>query len=279
MAVRSVCVFLILASAVVCAHAQWLDHPTPGTPRTPDGKPNLTAPAPRVSATTPDLSGIWQVEGGPIADLARLMPNGGENGLGEDMPSKYFIDILADFHDRDVPLRAGFHEAYLKSKADFGKDGPITRCLPSGVPLAGLLPTPHKLIQTPGVILMLYEEGTAFRQIFTDGRAHPEDPQPAWYGYSVGRWEGDTLVVETMGFNDQSWLDVMGHTHSTELRLMERYHRRDFGHMDAELTFTDPKTFTRPVTIHFTLELRPDTDLIEHFCAENEKDAEHLVGK
>jgi len=147
------------------------------------------------------------------------------------------------------------------------------------VPHGDLLPEPFKIIQTPRVMVMLYEVETTFRQVFTDGRKLPADPSPSWNGYSVGRWEGDTLVVETAGFNDLSWLDARGHGHSQEMRIEERFHRRDFGHMEVGVTITDPKIFTKPVAFSFVEELLPDTDLLEHYCLEHEKDAAHQPGK
>ena len=131
----------------------------------------------------------------------------------------------------------------------------------------------------PGEVAILYEVETTFRQVFTDGRKLPVDPSPSWMGYSVGRWEGDTLVVDTIGFNDRSWLDGRGHAHSEELRVEERFQRRDFGHMDVGITLTDPKMLTKPVSFTFMVELLPDTDLLEHYCLEHEKDAAHLPGK
>ena len=150
-------------------------------------------------------------------------------------------------------------------------------CLPDGVPHADLLPEPFKIIQTPGELLMLYEVETIFRQVFTDGRKHPADPAPSWLGYSVGRWEGDTLVIDTKGFNDRSWLDARGHGHSEEMRVEERFQRRDFGHLDVAVTLEDPKVFTKPFTIRFAERLLPDTDVFEHICAEDEKDAAHTA--
>src|SRR5262249_40918549 len=127
-----------------------------------------------------------------------------------------------------------------------------------------------------GLVIMLHEWDTSFRQIFTDGRKHPADPQPSWLGYSIGKWDGDTLVVDTIGYNDKSWLDGFGHPRSEALHTIERYRRRDYGHMDVQITLEDPMTFTRPVTIKFTQRLHPDTDLLESYCAENEKDRRHL---
>ncbi len=270
-------ILLILAGVPLCARAQWLHNPAPGTPRTHDGKPNLAAPAPRASNGKPDLSGVWMAESSPIPELIRLLP-GGVNGLGESIPSKYFLDILADFKQGEAPLVPAAAAAFRQRSATPG-NATITRCLPAGVPEGDLVPTPFKLIQTPGVIAMLYEMDNSFRQIFIDGRKQLDDPQPSWLGYSVGKWEGDWLVVDTIGLNDQSWLDAAGHTHSEALRVTERFHRRDFGHMEVEVHLDDPKTFTKPVTIHFNEELIPDTDLIEAFCAEGEQDFAHMTVK
>jgi hypothetical protein len=266
---------IILASTVICAHAQWVNHTTPGIPRMADGKPNLSAAVPRFPNETPDLSGIWQAEPAPIKDLMRLLP-GGANGLGEAIPSKYFLNILADFKPEEAPLQPAAAAALRKLGGNpGGKEAPITRCLPAGVPLDDFFPGPFKIIQTPGLMAILYEQDT-FRQVFLDGRKQPEDPTPSWMGNSVGAWEGDTLVIHTAGFNDKSWLDASGHAHSEALQLTERFRRRDFGHMEAQITVDDPKTYTKPFTITFNLLLMPDTDLIEYSCAENEKDVSHL---
>jgi len=152
-------------------------------------------------------------------------------------------------------------------------------CLPSGLPLFSTTPAPFKIVQSRGLVVVLSEGDNSFRQIFTDGRKFPEDPSPTWLGYSVGRWEGDTLVVDTIGFNDLSWLDARGHGHSEEMRVEERFHRRDFGHLDVTVTITDPKVFTKPVTISFVEQLLPDTDVYEHICSENERDSAHQPGR
>jgi hypothetical protein len=160
-----------------------------------------------------------------------------------------------------------------------GRDFPTSRCLPAGIPAANLLAIPFKLIQTPNEIVLLYEYDTTFRQIFIDGRKLPDDPQPAWLGYSVGKWANDWLVIDTIGFNDQAWLDALGHTHSDALHVTERFHRRDFGHIEEEVRIDDPKTFTKPFSIRFNLRLIPDTELLETFCSESEKDRVHLTAK
>jgi len=271
-------IWIALAAAAVCAHGQWLSHPTPGTPRTRDGKPDLSARAPRASNGKPDLSGIWVAEPATREELLRLFP-GGENNLGEISPSRYFMNIFSDFKPEDIPMRPAAAAIAQERRAGLAKDIPLTRCLPAGVPLVNVLPAPYKLIQTPASIAMLYEQDTSFRQIFIDGRKLPADLQPAWLGYSVGRWDGDSLVVETAGFNDRTWLDAFGHPHSESMRVTERFHRRDFGHMEVQITVDDPPMYTKPFTIKIAQRLIPDTDLIESFCLENEKDRAHIVGK
>lgn len=260
------------------AQAQWVNHPTPGTPRLRDGKPNLTAPAPRAASGKPDLAGIWQAEGASIEELKKMLP-GGVNGLGEDPPSKYFLNVLADFQPDNAPIRPADAALYRQRAQTSGSGFPATHCLPLGVPLAEIAPEPYKILQTPNVVAFLYEADTTFRQVFTDGRQLPENPQPAWMGYSVGRWEGGTLVVQTSGFNDQSWLDAGGHTHSEALRVTERFQRRDFGHLELQVTIDDPKAFTGPFTYKVNERLLPDTDLLEYYCVENEKDVKHLPAK
>lgn len=268
---------IALIGMAMGAQGQWLNHPTAGTPRTPDGKANLSAPAPRLHGK-PDLTGIWQAEGAPISELKKLLP-GGVNGLGEDPPNLYFLNILSDFQPEAAPIQPAALPVFEKHAQAFGKDSPETHCLPLGVPLAELAPAPFQVLQTPDTLALLYEPDTSFRRIHTDGRTFPEDMQPAWMGYSVGKWEGDTLVVEARGFNDKSWLDAFGHTHSEALRVIERFHRRDFGHLDLTITIDDPKTYTRPFTFKTSAVLLPDTDLIESYCVENERDVVHLAAQ
>jgi hypothetical protein len=263
-------------------HAQWLSYPTPGTPRLRDGKPNLSAPAPRLHGK-PDLSGVWEPESTPRKVLANMFPPGvgllpgGVNGLGEDDPQKYFLNILADFKFGEEPLTAAAAALFQKTLESNQK--PTTLCEPPAVPNTELVPAPFKIIQNPGLTLFLYESDMVFRQIYTDGRKHPVDPQPSWMGYSIGRWESDWFIVDAMGFNDRGPLDAMGHFHSDAMKVTERFHRRDFGHMDVRVTIDDDKTFTRPVAIEFTDVLLPDTDVFESFCAEGEQDLAHLPAK
>jgi hypothetical protein len=248
---------IVAAAFVMCsatARTQWLDHPTAGIPRLADGKPNLTAPAPRTADGTLDLSGVWEVVGD------RVMETDGR------VRSKYVYDIAADLPGGApfLPWAKTLHDQRQKA---LGVGAPSERCLPHGIPDAMLTRTlPFKILQMRGVTLILYEEFNNWRQIFTDGRSLPKDPQPAWLGYSVGSWEGETFVVETTGFNDKSWLDAGGTPHTDALRTTERLRRIDVGHMEITFSFDDPKTFTRPWSTTVRFNLLPDTELLEHHC-------------
>jgi hypothetical protein len=259
-------VFVVLAlcfAATFSASGQWLRVPMAGAPRLRDGSVNMTGPVPRLNGK-PDLSGIWQVQGDARA------PNG-LFGLGESLNSRYFRDVLADFKPDERPLTPAGAELVRQHGRPDAFNPPLN-CLPDGVPHGDLLPEPFKIVHSRNLIVMLYEVETTFRQIYMDGRPLPVDPSPAWQGYSVGRWDGDTLVINTIGFNDRGWLDARGTGHSEDLRVEERFRRRDYGHMDLTVTLTDPKIFTRPITFSVVEELLPDTDLLEHYCVENERD-------
>jgi len=278
---RGIKIGLLLAGGLMCAHAQWLDYPTPGTPRTKDGKADLSAKAPRASNGKPDLSGVWLTEFSPPGEHDRLFGTAADHGvtLGDDprMFSKYLLNILVDFKPEDSPMRPEAAEIFRKRTP---LDSPVAQCLPQGLPRPDLHSyAPFKIIQTPGLIAFLYEIDGTYRQIYTDGRKLPVDPQPTWIGYSVGRWEGETLVVDVAGFNDKGWLDVAGHPHSEALHLQERFHRRDFGHMDLQVTVDDPKMYTRPFSIKVTEVLQADSDVLENVCLENEKDRVHLPAR
>lgn len=248
---------LFAAAALLSAPlaAQWLTYKTPGIPRTPDGKPNLSAPAPRTADGKPDLSGIWRA---PRASV-------------------YTQNIAADLKPNEIqPWAQAMYQEHIRN---LGADSPRAHCLPdppSYYHLAGL----SRIVQTPALTVIINEgisNSGVTRTIFTDGRALPEDMNPTWLGYSIGHWEGDTMVVTTAGFNDRTWLDFSGHPHSEALRTTERFHRRDFGHIDFEMIIDDPKTFTRPITFKAVKTLAADTELLETIC-ENERIAPHLVG-
>jgi hypothetical protein len=185
---HSVGILLTLAGTWASVQAQWLNYSDPGIPRTKDGKPNLSAPPRRAPNGKPDLSGIWQAEPASREELLRFLPDG-VNLLGEDPPSRYFLNILSDFKPADAPMTASAGSVFRAHAAGRGKDAPFSRCLPFGIPQVELAPAPFKIIQTPMVIVMLHEADGTFRQIYTDGRKLPVDPTPSWAGYSTGRWE------------------------------------------------------------------------------------------
>jgi len=237
--------------------AQWIHQSDAGIPRLPDGKPNLNAAAPRLADGKPDLSGVWN----------RISP-------------KYRVNIAADLKDEDVQPSA--RKLVATRIENLGRESMNARCLPSGPAYAtdadstagGMM----KIIQTPAMVLILNPDLT-YRQIFLDGRKLEPAPNPAWMGYSVGRWEGDTLVVESNGYNDQSWLDSSGHPHSEALRMTERYRRKNFGALELDVTYADPSLYAHPWTVSVRAELAADTDLIEYVCNEERTDLGHWVGK
>jgi hypothetical protein len=275
--------FVLFAVLSTGATAQWLNFLTPGTPRTPDGKPDLTAPVPRAAEGKPDLSGVWMHEITTVEEVKRLFGHRFDEAIQVGVPGmeigtqhKYEFDILLDFKPEDSPMRPEAAE-FLRRYAAGRNDGTDVCVGVPGIPRADLLSDPIKIVQAPRMTIILYEAGNSHRQIYTDGRVLPKDfDLPAYLGYSVGHWEGDTLVVETAGFNDKTVLDAMGHPHSEALRMVERYRRRDFGHMDIETTIDDPKMYTKPFTIKVPHDLLADSDIFENFCNDNEKDRIHL---
>jgi hypothetical protein len=278
-------VLFALLSISISAPAQWLNYPTPGTPRTPDGKPNLSAPTPRAVDGKPDLSGAWHAQPTSIAEMKRLFGGAAIDnavnlsvpGMEVDSVSKYAVNILLDFKPEEAPMRP---EALATFRRRLASPSPGGSCLPLGVPIAGLVSEATKIVQSRRQIVILYESDGTHRQVYTDGRELPKETvQPAWLGYSAGKWESDTLVVQSAGFNDKTSLDVLGHPHSEALRITERFRRRDFGHLDVEMTFDDPEMYTKPFTIKYTYELLPDSDVFENICNENEKDRAHFGPK
>lgn len=253
---RAAATAMALSAMAMPAVAQWQGYPTPGIPRTKDGKPNLTAPAPRTRDGKPDLSGIW-LSARPRFDISQLLKPGDA-----------------------VPFQPAGRALFDERRAENSKGDPSARCLPTGLPVRATLATPLKIVQTPGLTIILYESRTTYRQILTDGRPLPQVVDwPSWQGFSVGKWDGDTFVVDTAGFNGKAWLDQAGHPESDALHLTERFHRRDFGHMDLEMIIDDPNVYTRPWSIFVQFVLQVDTELLEFICEENEKDFQHMVGK
>jgi hypothetical protein len=275
---------LFLSVSATVGHAQWLNFPTPGVPRTRDGKPNLAAPAPRAADGRPDLSGVWLHEITSAEEMKRHFGAFVEEAIKVDVPGmeigtqhRYAFNILMDFKPGEAPVKQAAAEKLQRGAFADPSDVCTT---PAGIPLASLLSEPIKIVQSPSLSVIIHESDNTHRQIYTDGRTLPKEfGFPAFLGYSVGRWERDTLVVETAGFNDKTPLDVIGHPHSESLRIVERFRRRDFGHMDVEMTFDDPQMYTKPFTIKVTNELWADSDIFEFLCNENEKDRAHMADK
>ena len=267
----------LLLTAAVSTNAQWLNQPDKRTPRTAGGKPNLSAPAPRAPNGKPDLSGVWHAAASEAGEIRRVLrdPNLVDPGLDLQRASKYVMNILADFKPGEEPMRPETAAMLRQRMQGLGKDNPSARCLPGGVPFSSLI-APFKMIQTPDEIVVLIEDNNPPRQIYTDGRKLPEDPDPTWMGYSVGQWQGDTLVVDTIGVTDRSWLDAFGHPRSESMHITERFLRVDFGDMEVEVTVDDSKMYTKPFTIKYPVHLMPDTDILESICAENERDRSHI---
>jgi hypothetical protein len=237
---KGLLVFIAVCVLTAPASAQWLHYKEPGIPRTSDGAPDLSAPAPRSTDGKPDLSGVWR----------------------------------AELSAQESPKLQPWAETLANSRMeDLRRDSPEALCLPG--PIAGM--GVGKIVQTPGLLLMLYG-GTFYREIFLDGRELPNDPNPDWLGYSVGRWEGDALLVETVGFNSRTWLRGNGVPGSEQLRITERIHRSDFGHLEVRATYVDPSVLLAPwrVTARFVLD---DVQPLEYVCNENERDRAHMIGK
>jgi hypothetical protein len=269
---------LILAVTPGTLVAQWPAHPTPGVPRTSDGQPDLKGPAPRTADGKPNFSGIWRFVDSPDARDGPPLPRGvGTAGIGARVRGlNQFFDIGSTLPD-GLPFQPWAAELRKQRAADNNKDNPDAHCLPLGLMQLHTHPEPRKIIQTPGVVVILYEANGGIRQIFTDGRPLPPNGAEAWwYGYSTGRWNGDTLVVETTGFRDDVWLDVEGSPLTQSAKMIERFRRPDFGSMEIEVTVDDPKAYTKPWTVRISHRIMLDTELIEFVCQENEKDVAHI---
>jgi hypothetical protein len=254
---------------------QWINEPARGVPRTRDGKPNLAAPAPRTGGK-PDFTGIWQTDTAAPGEIEKIIPVLPLFVVPGDDPttfSKYLFNVMADYPAGDIKLSPAAQKEWEVNRSISDSLGP--HCLPSGLPMAELFPSPRRVVQTPNLIVVVYE-GDIPRQIHLDGRKIPANPNPAWVGYSVGTWDGDTLVVETAGLNPRSPLDAFSHPRSDTMRLTERWRRRDFGHLDIQVTIEDSKYYSKPIVFRYPSTLVPDDDLLEWVCTENEKDRSHI---
>lgn len=249
------------------ADAQWEKARDPSVAEPGLSEPNLSAPAPRVGSR-PDLSGVWLVESEPLPEGMPTVE------IDLELP-RHFINVAADLPEDKVPLQPWAAQLFQQRLASNGTDDPVAHCKPSGMPIVDAAPLPFKIVQTPDLIVILYEENSVFRQIFMNGRKPVQDPLPRYFGYSTGRWEGDTLVVDTVGFSDFHWLDAMGHPLTEQMRVTERFRRPDAGHLEIGIALNDPGAYTAPITYMVKTDLVPDDDLLEYFCTDNEKDVQH----
>jgi hypothetical protein len=280
---RTILAILVLSSGSASLGAQWFNYPTPGAPRTASGSVDMAAAPPRLANGRPDLSGVWMtaepacvVRGTvPVAELRKLIPPSRKcppttasfsrqsNNMGIDMPD-------------GLPYQPWLAALVNERTANQAIDDPHIRCLPDFFLRAYGLPHYLKFVQTPTLLIMLNEYNGTYRQVFTDGRPLPQDPNPSWQGYSTGTWDGDTLVVDSNGFRDDLWIDWGGSMVTGAGKVRERIRRTDFGHLEIEVTVDDPKAYTRPWTVTLRQQLAPDTELIDEICAENERFAKQL---
>ena len=250
--------------------AQWINYPTRGVPRTADGKPNLTAPAPRAADGKPDLSGIWQLE--PDAPCPPV-------GCQEGYPAgQEFLNLGAKLPG-GLPYQPWAASLVKARTEQLGKDDPVGFCKPGGAVRILTFPPYRKILQLPDLVVILSERDVTYRQIFTDGRPLPDDPSPTFNGYSVGRWEGDTLVVQTNGLREGTWLDRAGSPISEAAKMTERFRRVSYGRLEIDLTIDDLKEYTKPWTVTLRQRIVVDTELLDYHCNENERSQKHMVGK
>ena len=283
-AFRALAAMTFASLAPGALYAQWPAYPPAGAPKTADGKPNLAGPVPRTADGKPDLSGVWQYTrppsspASPAAEDAAAAAGASTDVIPASVRRSQFWNLGASFPD-GLPFQPWAAELHRQRVATNSNENPDAHCLPLGVMQLHTHGQPRKMIQTPGLIVILYEANGGVRQIFTDGRALPKDAEPWWFGYSVGKWEGDTLVVESAGFRDLGWLDVEGSPLTSSGKIIERFRRVDYGHLEIAVTIDDPKAYTKPWSVTVHQRLMPGEDLIEFVCQENEQDARHLSAK
>ena len=262
--IRAGVAWLVFLAFTSTGRAQWPNYPNPGIPRNADGKPNLSAPAPKTPDGKPDLSGVWETR----EDL---------NAFGAY--KSHFMDLAIDLKPQEAPMQPWAKALSEKHRAVEHKDDPLAQCMPPGVPRIDTL-GPFKIVETTPLVIIMYETtaNSSFRQIFTDGRPLPVDPNPTWNGYSTAKWEGDALVVHSIGFRDDLWLDSYGNPLTEAAKVTEKIRRPNYGTLEIEMTIDDPKAYTAPWTVTMKQPLALDSELIDYYCLENEKDFKHMVG-
>ena len=264
---------LVAIACWLCAvaSAQWIQYPTAGVPRGKDGKPDLAAPTPHTPDGHPDLSGMWMIA--KALPCPKLLTDDSGDCL-EKMPISQATADLNKIVPGGIPFRPWALDM-RREREQHGPD-PHVHCMPSNFPRLFTLPHITKFVQTPGLLILMNEFNASYRQIFLDGRTLPDDPQPSWNGYSTGRWQGDTLVIETNGFRDDLWMDMAGTPLTSQARVVERFHRPSYGTLEIEATVDDPKAYTRPWTLKITDKIVLDTELMDEICLEGEQSAQHM---
>jgi hypothetical protein len=279
-ALNAICVLAMFAGTAKLASAQWPAYPTSRAPKTAAGQPDLNAPAPRTPDGKPDLSGVWQNPRPPGAFQNASGTGGAPPPPGITPPANNGPNLFRDIGtgaQGGLPIRSWAAELVKKRQADGSKDNPDAHCLPMGIMQFHNHPQPRKIVQTPELVIIMYEANYGLRQIFMDGRSLPgPDVEPWWYGYSVGRWDGDTLVVETSHLIDEGWLDIIGNPLTDAAKVTERFRRPNFGSLEIEITVDDPKAYTKPWTVTVKQRILLNEEMIEFICID--KDAAHYVG-
>jgi hypothetical protein len=269
---------MVLAGALAAPlSAQWIHYPTAGVPKTAAGLPNLSARPPRTADGKPDLSGMWAAKTNPLGCPKMMQDDRGEC-IEKDALVPQTINIAAGLPG-GLPYQPWAADLMKQRLRDEWKDDPHARCLPPNFPRAYTLPHIQKFVQVPGLLIILDEFNASYRQVFTDGRPLPVDPQPSWNGYSTGKWEGDTLVVKSIGFRDDLWLDNVGNPLTEAAKLTERFRRPNYGSLEIEVTVDDAKAYTKPWTVNLKQSIVLDTEMLDEICLENEKSVQHLPSK
>ena len=276
---HAVGVVAIVAAIAPSLWAQWPPYPTAGVPKTPDGKSDLTAPAPRTSDGKPDLSGLWLRGDGQLGPAGGGTLRAPAPSFSIGPPVTTFRDVGANFKE-GLPLQPWAADLVKARRAENSKDNPDAHCLPMGLMQFHNHGQPRKIVQTPGLVIIMYEANYGLRQILMDGRTLPnKDAQPWWYGYSTGKWDGDTLVVETSGFRDSGWLDIIGNPLTDAAKLTERFRRPNYGTLEIDITIDDPKAYTKPWTVRVNQRIMLDGEMIEFICLENQQFESYLKGQ
>ena len=274
---------ILMAAASGTLEAQWFDQPSPGAPRTSSGAVDLSAPPPRLPNGRPDLSGVWMsaeplcvIRGtAPVSEVLKLNPPERKCPPRTASFSRQSINIGIDMPG-GLPYQPWLAKLVAERTANQAIDDPHIRCLPDNFIRAYGLPHYLKFVQTPGLLVMLNEYNGIYRQVFTDGRPLPKNPNPSWQGYSIGAWAGETLVIDSIGFRDDSWIDWGGSVITEAARVQERIRRTDFGHLEIEVAIDDPRAYTRPWTVTLRQQFGADTELIDEICAEGERFTQKL---